>query len=177
MKLYKPNPSKTGNAVGFRFNSKDGALYAEFVKQSGWDAAAHRGTFNEGAKISIKFNAVEIGAMLNCIERGKASKLFHKAAKGATTIHFEVYPAPKPDAPVKPRDGFTISVLPNGQEQGAAIRYGFWFNENESRALKEYLQFVLEHFFAAEYSADKQQRAAYLKSKSDTSQAGSDPMS
>lgn len=165
MQFYKPNSKNSGHAVGFSFNSKDGALYVEFVKQTSWDAELKRGAFKGGAKFNIKLNDIEIGSILNCIERGKAAKLFHQAEKGSTSIALDTFPLVKDGEAARARDGFTISVNPRSTGEGdVPQKFGFWFNSAEERVLKEYLQFVLEKFFSAEYSAEKQRRdAAYKK--------------
>lgn len=152
MQFYKPNGSNTGNAVGFNFNSKEGALHAQFVKQTGPKS------FKGGKKFNLKFNATEIGAFLNCIERGRGEKLFHQSEKGSTSIELKEY------AKSDTKNGFTISVNPRANEgEEKPQSYGFWFDAKEARTLKEYLQFVLDHFFSAEYSEDKKRRAEYLK--------------
>lgn len=156
MQFYKPNASGSGNAVGFQFNSKEGALYAQFVKQSGPKE------FKGGKKFNLKFNAIEIGNILNCIERGRGSKLFHQSEKGNTSIELAEYVSKKDGV----KDGITISVMPRANEgEEKPEKFGFWFNAAESRTLKEFLQFVLGHFFAADYSAEKQRRAEYAKKK------------
>ncbi len=156
MQFYKPNASITGHAVGFQFNSKEGALYAQFVKQTGAKE------FKDGKKFNLKFNAIEIGVLLNCIERGYAEKLYHQSEKGSTSIEVKEYFSKKKNA----KDGFTISVNPRANEgEEKPDTFGFWFNAGEARTLKEYLQFVLDHFFAAEYSAEKQRRQEYTAKK------------
>jgi len=162
MQFYKPNSSNSGNAVGFSFNSKEGALYVQFVKQTGPKS------FKGGAKFNIKFSDAEIGAILNVIERDKEPKqpLFHQSEKGSTSIRLENFPKPKEGA-APAYDGFTISVIPRAIEGGTNEKFGFWFNSAEERVLKEYLQFVLHHFFTAEYSAEKQRRQAATGSKAE----------
>ena len=159
MNLYKPNANGTGHAIGLQFNSKDGALFAQFIKQTGWDANTKKGVFKNGKKFNLKFNASEIGVILNCIERGKAAKLFHQSEKGNTSIELKEYTSKKDGQ----RDGFTISVNPRDTEGEKGELFGFWFNAGEARLLKEYLQFALQHFFSAEYSAEKKRREEYYK--------------
>jgi hypothetical protein len=158
MQFYKPNAKNTGSAVGFNFNSKEGALHAQFVKQTGPKS------FKGGKRFNVKFNATEIGVFLNCIERGRAEKLFHQSEKGNTSIEIKEYLSNDV------KNGFTISVNPRANEgEEKPQQFGFWFNAAEARTLKEYLQFVLGHFFAAEYSADKQRRAEYAKKNAENS--------
>lgn len=154
MKFFKPNPKVTGHAVGFQFNSKDSALYAQFVRQSGWNQETKKGSFKEGEKFNTKLNETEIGAILNCIERRLPTKLFHQTEKGSTSIEIKTY------AKDNVNNGFTLTVQPKGDDKKS---FGFWFNEAEARVLKEYLQFVLFHFFSAEYSAEKQRRNESFK--------------
>lgn len=162
MQFYKPNAAGTGHAIGFQFDSKKGALYAQFVKQTGWNADTKKGSFQEGAKFNLKFNEIEIGVILNCIERGRGAKLFHQSEKGNTSIELKEYVSKKDNS----KDGFTISVNPRANEgEDKPQTFGFWFNAGEARTLKEYLQFVLDHFFAAEYSAEKKRRAEYAAGK------------
>lgn len=163
LNFYKPNANKTGHAIGLSFNSKEGKLHAQFVKQTSWDGNAHRGGFKGGDKFNLTFNATEIGAFLNCIERKISEKLFHQSAKGNTSIEVKPFNKKLAEDKTEP-NGFTISVNPRANEgEDKPKTYGFWFDKKEERLLKEYLQFVLEHFFSAAYSADKKRRAEYAQ--------------
>ena len=166
LNFYKPNAANSGHLLGLKFNSKEGSLYAQFVKQTKWDAAAHKGCFQGGAKFNIKVNATEIGAILNIIERGKTEKLFHQSPKGNTSIEIKPFTKKAAEGETPVKNGFTISVNPranDGEEKPQT--FGFWFNESEARLLKEYLQYALRHFFDALYSFDKAERAEYLKNQ------------
>lgn len=176
MNLYKPNSKNAGHAIGLNFNSKEGRLFVQLIKQVGWDDSTKTGTFKGGKFFNVTFNAHEIGAALNCIESSIAAKLFHKTDKGATSIEWA--PFARKDTPDK-RDGVTLSVSPRATEANKEpVKFGFWFNESEARLLKEYLRFVLSHFFTAEYSADKQRREeAFAKKKAEGVADASQPTS
>jgi hypothetical protein len=169
VQLYKPNAKGTGHAVGINIgNSKAAKLHFQFVKQTGWNSESKTGTFKGGDKFNISLGIDEVGALLNTIERGRGEKLFHSSEKGDTQIEFRVY---QPDEN-KAADGITISVNPRAKEgEDAPLKYGFWFDAGQARALRSYLEFALEKFFSAEYSADKQRM---LAKKAEQSAAGTD---
>ena len=190
--LYKPNAKNSGHAIGLNFNSKEGRLFVQLIKQVGWDDSTKTGTFKGGKFFNVTFNAHEIGAALNCIESSIATKLFHKTDKGSTSIEWApfvralpsdrttgVQPPPPRAILHEKRDGITLSVNPRATEANKEpVKFGFWFNESEARLLKEYLRFVLSHFFTAEYSADKQRREeAFAKKKAEGVAGASQPTS
>ncbi len=158
MQLYKPNSNNKGHAVGMSFNSKEQKLYVQFIKQTSWDANSKKGTFKGGRTFNISLGAAELGAVLNVIEQRTTEKLFHSSEKGDTSITIKPFLG-KNDV----ENGFSISANPRGGDE--EISFGFWFNNSESRLLKEYLLFVLYHFFSADYSEDKQRRAEAFKKK------------
>ena len=166
MQFYKPNSKKTGHAIDLSFNSKEQALWIQFIKQTSWDDALKRGAFKGGAKFNIKLNAREIGVILNSIERGRTDKLFHKAEKGNTSIEV------KPYVSNEVTNGITISVNPRANEgEEKPQTFGFWFDAAEARVLKGYLDNVLAHFFDADYSEQKKLRAEYAKKREENGSA------
>ncbi len=170
--FYKPNSTQKGHALGLSFNSKEGKLFLQFIKQTSWDATKKRGGFKDGAKFNITLNATEIGALLNCAERSIPGKLFHASEKGNTSIDYGPYAKKVAEGEKAARDGMTISVNPRanaGEEKPQ--QFGFWWNEAETRLFKEYLTFVLDHFFSADYSAEKKKKDEYFKNKENQAQA------
>lgn len=161
MKFYKPTKSTTGYATGWNFNSADGKVFASFIKQTGWDDSKRVGSFKGGKQITLTFAMHEVGAILNCIERGLSKNLFHHSAKGDTSI--KLAPYVKNDV----KDGFTISIHPKAAEGEEPEKFGFMFNNDEARVLRQWLEFALSHFFIAEYSAEKQRRKEYAQGKAD----------
>ena len=167
LQFYKPNPSSSGYGIGLSFNSKEAKLYVEVIKQVSWDAAKKEGSFKGGKKFNVTFNSNEIGAILNTLERGLPSKFFHSTAKGSVSIDVSTFFKKVPNSQEKgPKDGISLSINPKAKEgEAAPDRFGFWFNESEARTLRAYLEFALNHFFSAAYSAEKARREAYLKQK------------
>jgi len=149
--FYKPNNALSGNAISFSINSKTGKLYVNLVKQSGPQM------FKGGKQFSISFNSTELGGLLNLIERNAPFKAYHKSDKGEVSINAAPYV--KKDTEIK--DGITLSVVPKGSE----TKFGFWFNANEARLFRSYIEFVLEHIFSAEYAEQKKQAKDRLARK------------
>ncbi len=174
MQFFKPNSKKTGHACDLSFNSKEQALWIQFIKQTSWDDSLKRGAFKGGAKFNIKLNAMEIGAILNCVERARGERLFHKAEKGSTSIELKEFIGKDQKTGEPKKDGITISVNPRANEgEEKPQTFGFWFNAAEARVLKGYLDNVLSHFFDADYSEQKKMRAEYAKKREE--QGGASP--
>jgi hypothetical protein len=154
LQFFKPNKSVKGALAHFTFNSKDGALYLQLVRQTGYDESRHIGSFKDGAKLNVKFNAPEIGGFLRTLREAKPCKFVHRTADGKiTNITFGTYNAKDSDVLA----GFGLSIV-----QGDT-KFSIPFTLDETYLLEEYLKYVLSHFFDAIYSEDKQRAAEYNK--------------
>jgi hypothetical protein len=167
LQFYKPTPRSSGCAAGFSFNSKDEAIYVEFIKQVGWDDKAKRGTFKGGAQGNVKFSLTEAAGLLKTLEKGTEFTAFHKTPNSSKTtrINFGLYYGNK-EAKTDVK-GYSLSVVKadseNSETGGDKFLIGFTFNEG--RLLIEYLKYALTHCFDAIYSEDKKRRAAAMEKK------------
>ncbi len=160
LQFYKPSRSLNGHAIGFSFNSKKGKMYVNFIKQTA------EKSFKGGKQFAVSFGIAELGSWLNVIERNVSRKLFHQSEKGNTSIELKPYSRIDKETQEKIKDGFTISVNPrSNSETEERTSFSFWFSADEARAIKEYLQFVLSHFYQAIYAADKKRAENYIKNK------------
>jgi hypothetical protein len=155
LEFFKPNKSVKGALAHFTFNSKDGALFLQIVRQTGYDAQRHIGSFKDGAKINAKFNANEIGGLLRSLRELREVKFLHTSKDSKTNIIFGPYNQKDTEIIA----GFGLSLF-KGDE---AWRVPFTLDE--AYLLEEYLKYALTHFFDAIYSDDKQRAAAYTKKK------------
>lgn len=69
LSFYKPNTKNTGCACQVSFNSKDEAIYFEFIKQVAWNAETKNGSFKNGEKANVKFGLHEVGNIIAIIEQ------------------------------------------------------------------------------------------------------------
>lgn len=172
--LYKPNSSGKGHGLGFQFNSKEEVLFLNVVKQNGFNANG-KGKFNGGKQVTVALGKHEIGGILSVIDslkvplystekatlkpKRREQSYHHESAKQSLKITFSAY-EDKVTGEVK---GLSISVLQTVKEGAEKNSYSFWAGVDESYLIEEYLKFVLEHFFAADYAEDKKKRAESIK--------------
>ena len=158
LQFYKPNAKITGSAVSVSFNSKDEAMYIQFIKQVGYNTEKKLGSFKGGDKANFKFSLTEVGGMIDALERNVACPMYHGVGSNSARINFQPYIAKDGD-----QKGFSLSITKVVEGQNDIYRIGFTFPE--MRLLKEYLQFILDHCFSAIYSADKKKFEELKKKK------------
>lgn len=155
LNFFKPNKSVKGALASFSFNSKDGALYIQLVRQTTYDEKRHIGGFKDGAKLNTKFNAMEIGGLLRSLKELKEAKFIHTTPESKTNITFGPYNKKDSDELA----GFGMRIY-KGEES-----FSVPFSLDEAYLLEEYLKYVLTHFFDAIYSEDKKRAAEYAEKK------------
>lgn len=159
LNFYKPNKSVKGALASFSFNSKDGALYIQLVRQTSYDEKRHIGGFKDGAKLNTKFNAMEIGGLLRSLKELKEAKFIHTTPESKTNITFGPYNKKDSDELA----GFGMRIY-KGEES-----FSVPFSLDEAYLLEEYLKYVLTHFFNAIYYEDKKRAAEYAEKKASVS--------
>jgi hypothetical protein len=165
LSFFKPNKTVTGALADFSFNSKDGALYIQIVRQTGYDESRHIGSFKEGQKLNIKFNATEIGGFLRSLRNLIEVKFFHTTADSKTTIFFAPYKTKDSDTVA----GFGLTVLKNTE------KWKVPFTLDEAVLLEEHLKYVLTHFFDAQYSEDIKRAKDYAAKKAQAPKSSETP--
>lgn len=167
LKFYKPNPRSTGCAAGVSFNSKDEAVYIEFIKQVSWDDRLKRGVFKGGKQGNVKFSLTEVGGLLKTLEKGTEYSGYHHVPDStkSTRINFGLYYGNR-EAKTDCK-GFSLSVVRTDSENSETGEEKFLIGLtfNEGRLLIEYLKYALTHCFDAMYSEDKKRRAAAMDKK------------
>lgn len=172
LQLYKSNKSLKGCAASFKFNSKDGKLWINLIKQVSYDEKRHIGSFKDGTKIAISVGLWEIGSFLEAFEKNTSFATVHSFEKEGVKEYTNIKLAPymakvakknddddKEDEFVTVQKGFGLTVSKGKEDNKIALLLPI--NFGEVQVLKEYLKFVLNHCFSAIYAADKK---AYLDS-------------
>jgi hypothetical protein len=173
MQLYKPNKSNKGHAIGLEFNSKDQNLFLSVIKQNGFNPNG-KGKFNGGKQVKVALGAHEVGGILSVISDLKqpiyktdratliptrrTQEYHHESEKQSCKIKFSPYVAQ--DGTV---NGLSFSVIQTDKKTTETTTYSFWAAPDEFSLLEEYLKFVLDHFFTADYSAKKKARDEKFK--------------
>jgi hypothetical protein len=148
--LYKPNSKNTGCAFSFKVirntKSKDDypVFLIECLKQYSWDDKNKKGSFADNSKdpeknIFVKLNEVEVGGLLNAIEKYQEFSAFHTYNDDKTTISFKPYKKQNGD------NAFSFSIVKNH-----TLKFGIGVELSEARTLKSILEFFLFRFFSFE---------------------------
>lgn len=161
LQFYKPNSSNTGHGAGFSFNSKERALYVNIIKQTGPKV------FKGGKSCNSKFSMFEIGDLLTTLEKGKEAKGYHHFPDAPTSTRFIFAPYYVGQEEKKVFKGFGLSIYRKDMQDSSKEeeRFSISFTPGEARVLRQYFKSVLEHFFNAIYSEDKQRRQAAFDAK------------
>jgi hypothetical protein len=146
--VYHPNKASKGYAASFWQSEKDNTVFATIIRQSGWDAQRQVGIFkdnieNPEGKVNIKLNDFEVGAILDCIERGRPFTTFHDHDNTPKSINF----TPWVDQSGNSRGySFTITVT---SKQDSAYKNAFFIGLTyaEARVIREFLIFALHKSF------------------------------
>jgi hypothetical protein len=152
--VYHPNKNITGSACSF-WLSRDGALMATIIKQTGWDSANDNGTFLDALKdptkkVNIKLSAIEGCAILDCVERNRPFSSFHDNDETPKSIQFTPWMS-KTDVPEQRGFSFSINVT---NKQDSAQKNGFYIGLTyaEARLIREFIITYLHKFFENPYS-------------------------
>jgi hypothetical protein len=150
IQLFKSNKSVTGHAATFSVNSKEGSLYIQIIKQTGYSAERHLGSFKGGDKLNVKFNVWEVGSILDALAKNTTYKTVHKSAAKTTSVSVGPYFAQ--DDPKKIL-GYSFSF--SYKEGDEPKRFSISLNSGEKVVIIEYLRFMLSKSFAASYAEQK----------------------
>jgi len=150
MKIYKPNPRGTGHAASFSLTStgKSQGIYAEIIKQKGWDEKSKTGSFDSSKenKINLKFTVAEVAAMMIVCQRQRGeATFFHNTGEITSSIKFYVYNKKDTEIPA----GIALSVTKG--EKKASIPFTF----PEAFALFKWFEFAIDRIFVADYTENK----------------------
>lgn len=151
LQFFKPNPKKTGHACNWELTSSgdSAGVYLNLIKQSGWNTSTKTGSFKDGARAKVKFNRMEIGGMLDAIERNVECKLFHTSKAGTSQITF------KPFVMGGEQKGFSIAVNLKKAGESKSTLFGIATTYGETRVLENFFENCLDRFFQADYAEKK----------------------
>lgn len=152
MQLYKASKSNRGCACSMSFNSKEGSLFIQLIKQVSYNEERHIGSFAGGEKIVIKSTIFEIGSFLDVLRRNVEYSTVHKSKDATTQIWFAPYFVGEGDQ--KTQRGYGLRVTKKTTDN-KEVKFLMPFNFGEAEVLKSYLDFVLRHIFSAEYAEEK----------------------
>jgi len=145
--FYHPSKSGKGFASSFQYSKKDNTVYAQIIKQYGWDDESQTGTFKESMKdpnkkISIKLSPIEVSAIIDCIERNRTFKTFHDNSEFPKTINFSQWIM----GDVSKGFSFSVGI---SSKQDSEFKNSFYIGLTfpEARYLREYLVFCLNEIF------------------------------
>jgi len=145
--FYKPNSKNTGTACSFSVNPKDQSIWSSLIKQSAWNDKTKTGSFidnkdNPEKSAKIKYSLVETAGLLEAIDKNIEFSAYHSSDKQVTKIKFAPYIKDGKQV------GFSYSVQKENKENvenKQSYLIGFYFNE--TRLLKEFLQYSLNTSF------------------------------
>lgn len=163
--LFKPTKSGTGILVSFslqasRKEKNKSGLYFQLTKQSG---PLSKPFANSKEKAIIKFNELELSAMLNAIERRTKFSTVHKQgdAPGRSIVFDTLYRKDEAGNFTKEVYGFSFNTSLN------SAKFGFTLSLAESVLIREFFKFCLQHLFSGRYSEEKLRiKAAKVESES-----------
>ena len=147
--LYKPNSKNTGAVFSFKVISKTKngeptvpTFLVECLKQAKWDDDKKTASFSENSgnpekNIFVKLNEVEIGGLLNAIERYQEFSAYHTFNEDKTTISF------KPYTKQNGAQAFSFSIIKN-----QTMKFGIGIELSEARTLKSFMEMFLFEFFS-----------------------------
>lgn len=146
--IYHPSKSLKGSAASFFYSVKNDCILATIMKQSGWDEVKGVGIFQDKTpemKATIKLGQVEIGGILDCIERNRPFKTVHDFDKKLTTINFSPY-YDKVDTAKQIGYDFSFNV---SDKEDSTKKDSFFirFNLAEGRLIREHLIYMLHRQF------------------------------
>lgn len=153
IQIYKPNKNNTGHACSFSQSDKDKAIFATILKQAGWNTKQSIGTFKDSRNdpnknINIKLEPVEVGAILDCIDRNRAFSTVHDNDKQLKTISFSPWMNKVAEGEKSTQRGFSFSISSMSKEdttQKNSFYIGLTFAE--ARLIREFLIFALQKSF------------------------------
>jgi hypothetical protein len=145
--FYHPNKRITGSAASFWYSDRDDTIFGTILKQSGWDEQKNNGLFkankdDPNKRVNIKLSYVEVGAILDCIERNRPFTSYHDHDLTPKSINFIPWMMGE-----KP-NGYSFSVtVSNKQDSSVKNSFVIGFTFAEARLIREFLIFILHRHF------------------------------
>lgn len=157
--VYHPSKTIKGFACSFWYSSRNNSVFATLIKQSGWDDKNQNGLFKGNLndptkKVTIKLSWVEVGAILDCIDRNRPFSTYHDQDDFPKTIQFQPWTNTL-DGKVSQR-GFSFSVNV-GDKQDSTSKNPFYIGLTypEARYIREFLLYSLNLSFDGYISRGK----------------------
>jgi hypothetical protein len=148
--FYKPNSKNTGTACSFSVNPRDCSIWSSLIKQSSWNESKKIGSFlenqnNPNKSVKIKFTLTETAGLLDALERNTEFSAYHTSEKQSTQIKLSPY--------IRDNKQVGFSYIVNktdkqNSENKQSYLIGFYFNE--SRLLKQFLEYSLNTVFESQ---------------------------
>lgn len=150
LNIYKPNPKVTGTGLSLQASDRDGKLYLNLIKQSGWNDQTKKGSFlankdKPGASTVLKFNQMEAGSLIDSIENMTTASFYHASSSKTTRISFAPSNIQKDKAP----NCFVLTVnQAETEDSSKKTNFLIPFTFAEARVIKEYLIHYLHKSFS-----------------------------
>jgi hypothetical protein len=150
LNIYKPNPKVTGTGLSLQASDRDGKLYLNLIKQSGWNDQTKKGSFiankdKPGASAVLKFNQMEAGALIDAIENMTTASFYHVSPSKSTRILFAPSNIQKEKAP----NCFVLTInQAETEDSSKKTNFLIPFTFAEARVIKEYLIHYLHKSFS-----------------------------
>lgn len=151
--IYHPNKNNTGFACSFTQSDKDRTIFATLIKQSGWDAEKRIGVFKDSKNdpnknVNIKLEPVEIGGILDCIDRNRPFTAMHDGDKYIKSIQFVPWMNKVPEGEKPTQKGYSFSItVTNKEDSTSKNSFYIGLTYAESRLIREFLIFSLRKSF------------------------------
>lgn len=144
--FYAQNSKMTGCALFVSFSSKEGYVFCQLRKQTGWNPTTKKGSFKGGATLALKLSPDEIGSIIHAIRVGSSVQIYHTSASGSTKGRFAYYEIGEGESLKR---GYGLSLNKDNVDFKVSL------TEGGAERLSEYLKFALTHIFSADYARDK----------------------
>ena len=151
--IYHPNKNNTGFACSFSQSDKDNLIYATLLKQSGWDPHKKIGVFKDSKNdptknVSIKLEHVEIGAILDCIDKNRSFSTMHDGEKYIKSIQFAPWMNKVAEGEKPTQKGYSFSItITNKEDSTSKNSFYIGLTFAEARLIREFLIFSLRKTF------------------------------
>lgn len=161
--IYKPNTRMTGAAINF-YISRDNSIMLSMLRQTGpIDSRPFYASKDDPTKkVTVKFSAIECGALLRTIQRGIPAGgekgLYHSTDKAKTSITFKPYL----DKTTGEDRGFSlITSRENAGDSVNKVSVLIGITHAEAAVIEEFLKIAIQTSFekATEDKAQSEQPA------------------
>lgn len=155
---FKPNKSKTGSLFSVSLTPESNGVFVNIVKQTGWDEAKNKGSFQGGSKVTIKFSELEVAGIKMALNTNGECKFFHTSGENKSQGSVKFFQITKEEnGKPKTYTGFTFFVKKGTEEFKSNLA------SNEAADLSAFLAYAQEKFFDAAIENENTRRANYGK--------------